>query len=97
MELTTKYVTSDIVNAVNFGLFGRMTLEKNYLFALGNKIRQIREKKEISQVDLSIAMNTDQAHISRVENGHRDIHITWLVRLSKVLEVTPEELLPKNY
>lgn len=71
-----------------------MSNNKEYLITLGKNIKRERERKGLSQTDLAIKMETDQAHISRVESGKRDIHVTWLNRLLKILEINPEELLP---
>ena len=57
--------------------------KEEFLRSLGNRIRELREKKGISQEHLAGLLNSSQEHISKVENGLREPGIVWLFTLSK--------------
>lgn len=69
-------------------------LESDYLKYLGNKIKEARKNKGISQFDLSVLMQTDQSYISKVERGLKDVHFLWLIKLAKALDVEVYLFLP---
>lgn len=69
-------------------------LESNCLKYLGNKIKEIRNRKGISQFDLAVLMQTDQAYISKVESGLKDVRLSWLVKLAIALEVGTDFFVP---
>lgn len=54
----------------------------------GNRIRELREKKGLTQKQLGDEMNTVQSNISRYEEGTRDIPTRMLFELSKFFNVS---------
>jgi transcriptional regulator with XRE-family HTH domain len=54
---------------------------------LGQRIRQARERKGLSQVELAKALGIGQRGISELENGNRKLAVSELPVLSEVLEV----------
>ena len=54
---------------------------------LGFRIRQARERLEMSQEDLAAAVSKDQKAISEYENGKRKLAVTDLPAIATVLEV----------
>ena len=59
---------------------------------VGKRIFEIREQKGISQKDLSFSADIDRSYIASVENGHRNISIINLEKISHALEVSLSEL-----
>jgi len=61
---------------------------------VGNKIRQIRIEKGLTQVELVAKMDisTDPNNISRLEAGRNNLTLFTLYRISSALEVPMKEL-----
>ena len=60
---------------------------------IGNNVRFLRKKANLSQIDLAVAAGIDRAYLSEIENGHRNITIMLLQNLATVLNVSIEDLL----
>lgn len=63
-----------------------------YRQAWGRRIRTLRKAAGLSQRNLSVAMDIDQAMISRWERGLGAPRDDNRVRLAEILGVAPEEL-----
>jgi transcriptional regulator with XRE-family HTH domain len=59
---------------------------------IGQRIRQIREQKKMTQKDLSDLSDLDRSYITSVENGQRNISIINLEKLANALGVPLCEL-----
>lgn len=59
---------------------------------VGKRIKEIREKKSISQNDLSFSADLDRSYIASVESGQRNISIVNLEKIANALDVTLSEL-----
>ena len=59
---------------------------------VGKRIKEIREKKSISQKDLSFSADLDRSYIASEENGQRNISIVNLEKIANALDVTLSEL-----
>ena len=60
---------------------------------IGNYIKELREKKNLSQKDLADKLQLDNKTVSKWERGTSAVDITYLVKLADVLSTTPEEIL----
>jgi transcriptional regulator with XRE-family HTH domain len=60
---------------------------------LGQKIREIRKKRKLSQTELAEKADVSFITISRIERGERDPHVRTLARIAKGLGVPAFELL----
>jgi len=58
-----------------------------------NMIKELREKKKLSQADLAEAIGTSQPQIKRLEAGERKLTKEWAERLAPPLDTTPETLM----
>lgn len=58
-----------------------------------NRIKDLREARDLTAQQLAKLAGTTQAQISRLENGERRLTVEWLMRLAKALECAPEDLL----
>lgn len=59
---------------------------------IGKRIKEIREKKSISQKNLSFSADLDRSYIASVESGQRNISIVNLEKIANALDVTLSEL-----
>jgi len=55
---------------------------------IGQRIRQIREQKKMTQKELSDLSDLDRSYITSVENGQRNISIINLEKLANALGVS---------
>lgn len=63
---------------------------------IGKKLRKIRELKGFSQEYIAKALATSQRNYSRIEQNEVEITFSKLEKISKVLEVTPQQILGFN-
>ncbi len=65
------------------------------LIQIGKRIKEVRESKGISQIELVGRMegNIDATNISRIESGRTNPTIITLYRISTALEISLSELL----
>jgi transcriptional regulator with XRE-family HTH domain len=59
---------------------------------LGKNLRAAREKRELTQEQLSERSGVQAGEISRIETGKRDPQISTLLKLAKGLGVEPGQL-----
>lgn len=64
------------------------------LMSVGKKIKELREAKGLSQVDLvgEIEGNIDTTNISRIESGRTNPTLYTLYRIAKALDVELKDL-----
>lgn len=58
-----------------------------------NKIKELREKKGLTQKELARLMGVSHNTISGYETGYRKPDIDKIIELSLILDTTPDELL----
>lgn len=56
-------------------------------------LRQVREEAGISQNQLAKRMDTPQAWLSKVENGHRRVDVVELWRICQAIGIEPDEFM----
>ena len=61
-----------------------------------NCIKEIRKRKNITQVELAKRLSISQGAIQKLETGERGLDLEWIEKISKALNVKPWELLPKD-
>jgi len=59
---------------------------------VGKRIREIREKIDMSQKGLAYSSDLDRSYIASVESGQRNISIVNLEKIANALGVTLSEL-----
>lgn len=70
-------------------------MEKQYkveIKAFGNRLKQLREKKSFTQLDLELESGISRTEISRIENGLKNIEFFTIVKLATALDVKIGEL-----
>lgn len=60
----------------------------------GEGVRTLRGIKGLTQVQLAEQAGTSQAHISRIENGSREVGDRYRVSIAAALDVDPQTLFP---
>ena len=63
------------------------------IYEVGQRIRQIRIEKGMSQTDLALAMDSDKSVVSKWELGNKALRLDTPYRLSDILEVTPVSII----
>lgn len=60
---------------------------------IGNRIREIRIRKNISVFELAYRTNISQSHIYQIEGGHQNMSIELLFKIADTLETDPNTIL----
>ena len=58
---------------------------------IGQRVKRLREAKEMAQKDLSYAADLDRSYIASIENGQRNVSIINIEKIAKALGVTLKE------
>jgi DNA-binding XRE family transcriptional regulator len=61
--------------------------DSRFLAALGARIKELRQKKGLTQNELAILCNFEKASMSRIESGRTNITMLTLKKISKALDV----------
>jgi transcriptional regulator with XRE-family HTH domain len=60
---------------------------------LGQNIKHIRLKKNMSQGDICRAIDMDRSYMSAIESGKKNVTLVVLEKLANALDVSVDELL----
>lgn len=82
--------------AKNTTLVFAQSKEPRYHFGM-SRIKEFREQKGWSQVDLAKAVGTSQAQIARLEHNKRELTKIWAERLAGPLDTTSMVLLYEEF
>ncbi|MCB0402626.1 MAG: helix-turn-helix transcriptional regulator [Flavobacteriales bacterium] len=67
--------------------------DEEYLQKLGKRIKEVRQKKKLTQSELAYRMKIDDSSLRRIESGRVNSSINMLRKLAKCLEVSLVELI----
>ena len=67
--------------------------EENFIENLGIHIRQLREKKNMSQQDLANDCSIPKSQIARIESAKINTTVRTLIKIANALQIEPKELL----
>jgi transcriptional regulator with XRE-family HTH domain len=67
--------------------------EQTFILNLGIHIRQLREKKNMSQQDLADDSGITKSQIARIERAQINTTVKTLIKISNALEIEPKEIL----
>ena len=73
-----------------------MSLIKNVTSYVANKIRKLREEKNITQQELAEAIGTTQQSIARYESGEREADQNILYSLAEYFKVPIDDFFPQR-
>lgn len=84
-----------LVNSI-FGFFGRHERDsvKDIRHLYGERLRQIRTEKGISQEALAAAADLHRTYVSSVERGERNVSIVNIARLADALSTPIRDFFP---
>lgn len=68
-------------------------IKEEALKEFGDNVKRIRKKQELTQLDLALKINGDDAKICRIENGKYNFKYITILILAKTLKVNIEELI----
>ena len=63
---------------------------------IGQRIKDLREKAELSQKDLAYTADLDRSYIASIENGQRNVSIVNIEKIANALNVTIKEFFNYN-
>ena len=72
---------------------GEDLLAPDRLSAFGAAVRDLRERRGLSQEDLGFEADLDRTYVSGIERGVRNPTLTTIWKLAEALGVTPSRLL----
>ena len=61
-----------------------------------DKIKSIRAKKGISQMELSLRSNLSQSFIANIEKGKKQPSVITLIKIAEALGVNPQDFFPES-
>lgn len=70
-----------------------MVTKKKILIAFGEKVRELRKGKGLSQEELSFKADLHRTYIGMIERAEKNITLTNIEKIAKALGVHPSELL----
>ncbi|MCK4945069.1 MAG: helix-turn-helix transcriptional regulator [Nitrosomonadaceae bacterium] len=59
----------------------------------GDKLRALRNKKNLSQEELAHLADLDRTYISSIERGKRNISLRNIFKIARALNVAPKQLI----
>ena len=63
------------------------------LISLGEAIRRVRLKQEISQEKLALMAGVDRSYVGRVERGDNNVAVLTLLKIAQALDVSLKDLM----
>ena len=66
--------------------------EQQLFIKIGDKIKELRELKNLSQQDLAALCNFEKSNMSRIEAGRTNLTIKTLFKISNALKVPVKDL-----
>ncbi len=70
-----------------------MMNKKNILIAFGEKVRELRKQKGLSQEELSFKADLHRTYIGMIERAEKNITLTNIEKIANALDVHVSELL----
>ncbi len=61
-------------------------------YKIGQRIKELREQKNMSQKDLAYLADMDRSYIAGIESGQRNVSIINIEKISNALNITLKEL-----
>ena len=66
--------------------------EKDVTKKFGERMKQLRKKKELSQEKLALDIDMDLTSVNEIENGHRSPKLITMYKIAQTLGVSLSEL-----
>ena len=62
--------------------------DKEYLIALGKKIKEERLLKKLSQTEIAYRCGFDKSNFNTIESGKRNVTVSSLLKIAKALDIS---------
>lgn len=85
-------ITIFLSNMTTFDANSQKLNKKEFQIALGQRIKELREKKNISQTELGNLCDIERTNMNRIEAGNTNPTRYTLYRIAQKLEVELSEL-----
>jgi putative transcriptional regulator len=69
-----------------------MIRNERHIKSFGNRVRELRRMKGMTQNDLADLLNTDRSYIAKIESGKIEIKLGTIFNLYQAFEITHLEL-----
>jgi len=69
-------------------------IKKKILVEFGDRVRELRKEKELSQEELADKAGLHRTYIGMIERGEKNITLTSIEKIAKALAVSIKELMP---
>lgn len=60
---------------------------------VGNKLKTLRKNKKMSQEEVADYLHISQSAYARMESGESNSWVNYILKISKIYEINPDELL----
>jgi len=67
--------------------------EESFIITFGIYVRQLREKRNLSQQGLADDCNLSSRQIGRIERGEMNASLRTIIRIANALDIEPKDLL----
>jgi len=67
-------------------------IKENVPIKVGNKIREIRESKGLTQIELANKIQSDRQYLYKIEKAKVSVSVSKLAIIAKALDITIKEL-----
>ncbi len=68
------------------------TARHPFLKKLGARVRELRERRDVSQEEFAAAAGIDRSYMSGIERGTRNVGVITLAKLAKALNISVSKL-----
>jgi transcriptional regulator with XRE-family HTH domain len=68
------------------------TIKRNIRKRFGERVRQLRKERGLSQEALALTCELDRTYIGGIERGERNISLINIYKISVALRISPKEL-----
>lgn len=66
--------------------------EKDYKKLFGENLRRLRDQRKMSLLESDYQSELNESNISKYEHGKRDLRLSTIIKLARMLKVHPKEL-----
>jgi transcriptional regulator with XRE-family HTH domain len=60
---------------------------------IGNRIKEARNSKGLSQEEVAFRADMDRAYLSEIESGLKNLSVSVLLKICKAIEIKPEDII----
>lgn len=67
-------------------------MNKDILASFGNKLKELRQEKGLSQEALALEIEVDRTYIGKIERAERNVSLKMIGKIAKALNIEIKEL-----